>query len=104
MIVSNAKQDSDLDVLGDQLNEKKKKKAIDALKEKLREDKSLTEKFVNIFGDGSGFDEKFNLLLEDTEIGKLLLSEINCPQCGNKGTFTEARQFNVDVQNICRTC
>ncbi len=33
--------------------------------------------------------------LEDTEISKLLLSEINCPQCGNKDTFTAARQFNL---------
>ncbi len=84
-----------LDILGDQLNEKKKKKAIDALKEKMLDDKSLTEKFASIFGDGSSFDEKFNLLLEDSELGKILLSEINCPQCGNKDTFTEARKFNL---------
>ena len=34
-------------------------------------------------------------MLEDPELGKLLLSEINCPQCGNKNTFTAARQFNL---------
>ncbi len=62
-----------LDVLGDQLNEKKKKKAIEALKEKIKDNKSLTEKFESIFGDGSEFDEKFNLLLETPELGKIII-------------------------------
>ncbi len=84
-----------LDVLGDQINEKKKNKSIDALKEKISNDNILKEKFESIFGDGNNFDEKFNLILENAELGKILLAEINCPQCGNKDTFTAARQFNL---------
>jgi glycyl-tRNA synthetase len=34
-------------------------------------------------------------LLEEKELAGVLLQQLNCPQCGNKGTFTDARKFNL---------
>jgi glycyl-tRNA synthetase len=83
-----------LDVLGDSFNEKKKKKAVDSLKQKLNGDEDLINKIDSIF-ENPGDEDPFNLLLENDKLGKLLLEELNCPQCGNKNTFTEARKFNL---------
>ena len=83
-----------LDLLGDMINDKKKKKALESLKESLKDDAALLEKISKIQA-GSVENENFETLLTDNEIGKLLLPELNCPQCGNKGTFTSARQFNL---------
>ena len=83
-----------LDVLGDSFNEKKKKKAIDSLKQKLNEDEELINKIDSIY-ENPGDEDPFNLVLENDKLGKLLLEELNCPQCGNKNTFTEARKFNL---------
>ena len=83
-----------LDVLGEQINEKKKKKAIDALKENNKDNSGLISKIDTILS-GEDEAENFEKLLTDDEIGKLLLAELNCPQCGNKGTFTSARKFNL---------
>jgi glycyl-tRNA synthetase len=92
-----------VDVLADSLNEKKKKKGIEALKEKLLNNPSLSVKFEKIAGsaksehkeDANEIDELFNKILDDAELNGELLAELNCPQCGNKGTFTSARQFNL---------
>ena len=83
-----------LDVLGDQINEKKKKKAIETLKENNKDNPTFISKVDTILS-GSDDAENFERLLIDDEIGKLLLAELNCPQCGNKGTFTPARKFNL---------
>lgn len=83
-----------LDLLGDMINDKKKKKALESLKESLKDNTVLLEKISNIYAGGTE-NEIFENLLTDNEIGKLLLPELNCPQCGNKGTFTSARQFNL---------
>ena len=83
-----------LDVLGDQINEKKKKKAIDTLKKNNKNNSALISKIDTILS-GDDEAENFEKLLTDDEIGKLLLAELNCPQCGNKGTFTSARKFNL---------
>jgi len=83
-----------LDVLGDSFNEKKKKKAVDILKQKLNGDEDLINK-INFFYENPGDEDPFNLLLENDTLGKMLLEELNCPQCGNKNTFTEARKFNL---------
>lgn len=83
-----------LDVLGDSFNEKKKKKAIDSLKQKLIDSEELINKIDDIF-ENPGDEDPFNLLLENDKLSKLLLEELNCPQCGNKNTFTEARKFNL---------
>jgi len=83
-----------LDVLGDSLNDKKKTKALNALKERLSGNDELLNKIEEIFAN-PGDEIPFNIILEDDELGFLILEELNCPQCGNKNTFTEARKFNL---------
>ena len=83
-----------LDVLGDSINEKKKDKALVELKNDFKDNASTLEKIENKFKN-PGDDDPFNLLLEDAEVGKILLSKLNCPQCGNANTFTDARKFNL---------
>ena len=83
-----------LDVLSDSFNEKKQKKAIEALKEKLKNKPEMIQEIEDIFSD-TGDENPFDTVLESELFGKLLLEELNCPQCGNKNTFTEARKFNL---------
>ncbi|MGB5848025.1 MAG: glycine--tRNA ligase [Ignavibacteriaceae bacterium] len=83
-----------LDVLGDSFNEKKKKKAIDSLKQKITDNEELINKINDIYESSTG-EDPFILVLENDTLGKMLLEELNCPQCGNKNTFTEARKFNL---------
>jgi glycyl-tRNA synthetase len=83
-----------VDVLGDSFNEKKKKKAIDSLKQKLNDNEELINKINNIYK-SSDDEDPFNFVLENDLLGNMLLEELNCPQCGNKNTFTEARKFNL---------
>ncbi len=84
-----------LDVLAENLNPKKKNKAVEELKNKVTGNDELQNKFDKIFNSSESDDDKFNKALEDAELAKYLLEEINCPQCGNKNTFTAARQFNL---------
>jgi len=81
-----------VDVLGDMLNDKKKQKTLETLQEKIKDDAQLKEKYQTI---SQTSEDLFTSLLESQEFSKLLLDEINCPQCGNKNTFTPARQFNL---------
>ena len=83
-----------LDVLSDSFSEKKQKKAIEALKDKLNGKEDLHRKIDDIYAN-PGEEDPFNLVLENEQLGILLLEELNCPQCGNKNTFTEARKFNL---------
>jgi glycyl-tRNA synthetase len=81
-----------VDVLGDMLNDKKKQKSLETLQEKIKNDDQLIEKYQTI---SKNSEDLFASLLESPDFSKLLLDEINCPQCGNKNTFTAARQFNL---------
>jgi glycyl-tRNA synthetase len=83
-----------LDVLGDSINEKKKEKAIAELKNDFKDNAKILEKIESKLNN-PGDEDPFNLLLEDEEVGKALLSKLNCPQCGNANTFTDARKFNL---------
>jgi glycyl-tRNA synthetase len=83
-----------LDVLSDSFSEKKQKKAIEAVKNKLNGKEDLHKKIEDIYAN-PGEEDPFNLVLENDQLGLLLLEELNCPQCGNKNTFTEARKFNL---------
>jgi glycyl-tRNA synthetase len=78
-----------VDVLGEQINEKKKQKAVEALAEKVGENK-IEEVIKEKAKGGEAFDK-----LIETELSSMLLSEVNCPQCGNKNSFTAARNFNL---------
>ena len=69
-----------LDTISELISEKNKKRIID-------------EMGVSISGDS--LDDKFLAVLEDSNLVKELITFLNCPQCGNKGTFTIPRQFNL---------
>ncbi|MGE5402587.1 MAG: glycine--tRNA ligase [Ignavibacteriales bacterium] len=88
-----------LDTLAEFISDKKKEKAIKGLSELLAEEPSLLEKLSSITSgnlkDEAVINEAFNAILEDKELGPKMLGLLNCPQCGNAGTFTAARQFNL---------
>lgn len=71
-----------LDTLTELISEKNKEKALKEF------DPAL------LAGEGS-LDDKFTSLLEDSEKAISLLALLGCPQCGNKGTFTQPRKFNL---------
>jgi len=88
-----------LDTLAEQVNEKKKRKVLEAAKEKLAGEPIL-EKFNIIFDSAEGQGDAksaaaFELMIEDEDLSNTVLSEMNCPQCGTKNSFTAARQFNL---------
>ncbi len=83
-----------LDAFADSFSDKKQKKAIEQLKNKFNGREDLIKKIEDIYAN-PGDENPFDILLEDKDIGKILLEELNCPQCGNKNTFTEARKFNL---------
>lgn len=83
-----------LDAFADSFSDKKQKKSIELLKSKLNEKDELIKKIDDIYAN-PGDENPFDILLEDKDLGKMLLEELNCPQCGNKNTFTEARKFNL---------
>jgi len=74
-----------VDVLMDELSAKKKKDVLrDVFPgefEGQQSDEKITAEFANRFSN-------------DESIAKAIKS-VACPNCGNKGTFTEARQFNL---------
>jgi glycyl-tRNA synthetase len=89
-----------IDLLGELINEKKKIRAIEEVKKQITGNAKLTHQFENILNtaiseNDSSLDYRFTALLESTELSPFLLADLNCPQCGNKGTFTAARQFNL---------
>ncbi|HQF43044.1 MAG TPA: glycine--tRNA ligase, partial [Ignavibacteriaceae bacterium] len=83
-----------LDVLGDSINDKKKEKALAELKNDFKDNQEVLSKIENVIKN-PGDEDPFNVLLEDEQTGKALLSKINCPTCGNANTFTDARKFNL---------
>lgn len=83
-----------LDVLADSISQKKKEKALDEIKKDFKDNTSILEK-IEAKLNNPGDDDPFNLLLEDADVGRTLLSKLNCPQCGNANTFTDARKFNL---------
>lgn len=71
-----------LDTLTELISDKNKEKALKEL------DPTLLEQ------EGS-LDDKFTAVLENQSLAPKLLDIVNCPQCGNKGTFTQPRKFNL---------
>ncbi len=84
-----------LDILADSIAAKKQKKLLEAASPKLSTHP--------MFGEGNPYNslseielaELFNALLESKEHQLALIEELNCPSCGNKGTFTLPRNFNL---------
>ena len=83
-----------VDTLGDAINEKKKEKFIKALEEKIEgtDKKVALEKIYEIH---SELEPRFEAIIESDELSNELLGEINCPNCGTAGQFTEPRSFNL---------
>jgi glycyl-tRNA synthetase len=69
-----------LDTISDLISEKNKKRIIDEM---------------GVAIEGDSLDDNFISILEDSNLVKELIPLLNCPQCGNKGTFTVPRQFNL---------
>ena len=69
-----------LDTISDLISEKNKKRIIDEM---------------GVLVSGDSLDDGFISILEDSNLVKELIPLLNCPQCGNKGTFTIPRQFNL---------
>ncbi len=80
-----------IDTLSELINEKKKSKALEDLRTSIINDPTLVDKFSSAFQT----EDPFSSILENPDLSLKLLREINCPQCGNKNTFTSARQFNL---------
>jgi glycyl-tRNA synthetase len=75
-----------VDVLLDELSIKKKKEIVRTL------DASTLQGQVR---DEQVLDEFNRRVATDEQITAVLKTLVTCPQCGNKETFTEARQFNL---------
>ena len=74
-----------IDVLFDELSLKKKKEALREID---------PQKFGGQQKDEFIIDEFAKLTATDQDAAKIVLL-LSCPACGNKGTFTEARKFNL---------
>lgn len=84
-----------VDMLSEFFAFKKKEKAINSL----LADASVAEKAKKIFPQDlkseEAVNEAFSIALDDKDLSPVMLSHLNCPQCGNANTFTAARQFNL---------
>jgi glycyl-tRNA synthetase len=84
-----------LDVLSESIAPKKKRKIIETLADK------IAGVFPQVANGGwkqmsdEDINELFDSGIETKELNLLFLEEMNCPQCGNKNTFTLPRQFNL---------
>ncbi len=58
-------------------------------------EKAIKELDASILSSEGTLDDKFSALLEDPVQSVKLLELLGCPQCGNKGTFTQPRKFNL---------
>lgn len=71
---------------------------LDTLTELISEknkEKSLRELDPELFAKEGTLDDKFTEVLEDQGKAVKLLEILSCPQCSNKGTFTQPRKFNL---------
>ena len=58
-------------------------------------EKSLKDFDPTILSKEESLNDKFTTVLEDQNLAPKFLDLLNCPQCGNKGTFTQPRKFNL---------
>ncbi|KAF0153091.1 MAG: glycyl-tRNA synthetase [Ignavibacteria bacterium] len=71
-----------VDTLAELISDKNKEKAL----------KELDSSIMQVEGT---LAEKFEKILDDQTHAPNLLALLGCPQCGNKGTFTQPRKFNL---------
>ncbi|MCZ7602455.1 MAG: glycine--tRNA ligase [Melioribacteraceae bacterium] len=82
-----------LDTLAEQISDKKIEKILKEFSDNVSDD--IAQSFNEIYNSDESATGKFESLLEDSDINKLLLAMTNCPNCGTKGEFTEPRSFNL---------
>jgi glycyl-tRNA synthetase len=71
---------------------------VDTLSELISDknkEKSIKELDATILAKEGSLYDKFSSILEDDNLAPKLLELLGCPQCGNKGTFTQPRKFNL---------
>jgi len=71
---------------------------VDTLSELISDknkEKSIKELDAAILAKEGSLNDKFTSILEDDNLAPKLLELLGCPQCGNKGTFTQPRKFNL---------
>jgi glycyl-tRNA synthetase len=71
---------------------------VDTLSELISDknkEKSLKELDAAILTQEGSLVDKFTAILENDGLSMKLLELLGCPQCGNKGTFTQPRKFNL---------
>jgi len=79
-----------LDTLTELISDKNKEKVVKELNA-IVNDGSI----VQLLNSDLSLEEKFTSLLENQDTATKLLDLLGCPQCGNKGTFTQPRKFNL---------
>jgi glycyl-tRNA synthetase len=79
-----------LDTLTELISDKNKEKVVKELNA-IVNDGSI----VQLLNSDLSLEEKFTSLLENQDTATKLLELLGCPQCGNKGTFTQPRKFNL---------
>ncbi len=75
-----------LDVLVDELSEKARKKILRAIDPEQYEGRLSSEEIEEAFAKLEADEERLSLIVQTL---------VPCPSCGNKETFTAARQFNL---------
>ena len=79
-----------LDTLAELLSDKNKEKGLIEL-QKTAEGESLLQSLDS----NLSLNDKVTAVLENQNSAPKFLELLNCPQCGNKGTFTQPRKFNL---------
>lgn len=82
-----------VDTLAEMIPEKKKQKALELLKETVKENAEKQKTLESIYKNYNELEERFETILE--KIGEDLLSNLNCPNCGTSNSFTPPRSFNL---------
>jgi len=85
-----------VDYLIDQIASKKKSKMLEALSTVASGD--LKTQIDSLSGQVESKPEEVNDFIVDlfeTELAESLIAELNCTTCGNKGSFTSSRKFNL---------
>ncbi|OGU55967.1 MAG: glycine--tRNA ligase [Ignavibacteria bacterium RBG_13_36_8] len=84
-----------VDTLGESTADKKKEKAIKALEETVQTDPGKQTALKNIFEAHSEIEDRFETILENSNLAFDLLAQLNCPNCGTQNSFTAPRKFNL---------
>ncbi|MEW5842380.1 MAG: glycine--tRNA ligase [Bacteroidota bacterium] len=79
-----------LDTLAELLSNKNKEKGLIEL-QKTAEGEAVIQSLDSAFS----LNDKVMAVLENPNAAQKFLELLNCPQCGNKGTFTQPRKFNL---------